>query len=154
EHQGDDDVDSCISEASRFESPLAGRKNRFLVESTGVQRAKDANVRRDTIGPNDEFEHNSALDSFGQGSVGVLRLDLGDDARGCHGAAGPVDPSTDTSARPWADPETESGTNPCADTFTHTTARTRSCRHSERHTTDWKSQLLCIAGRERPCVED
>ena len=60
----DEHVDRRGGKTSRLEPPLGNGRHGFFVEAPYVQRADDVNLRRASVGCDDDFQHHRALNSL------------------------------------------------------------------------------------------
>ena len=60
----DEHVDRRGPKTSRLEPPLGNGRDRFFIEAPCVQRTDDTDLRRASVGCDDDFQHHRALDSL------------------------------------------------------------------------------------------
>ena len=81
EHDRDEHVDRRGAKTSRLEPPLGNGRHGFFVEAPCVQRTDDTDLRRASVGCDDDFQHNRALNAVWERLARVLGLDFFDQAR-------------------------------------------------------------------------
>ena len=81
DHDRDQHIDRRARKTSGLESPLGNGRHRFFIEAATVQRSDDMDLRRTPVASDDDFQHNSALNSLPERLRRVPGLDFFDQAR-------------------------------------------------------------------------
>jgi hypothetical protein len=101
----DEHIDRGPKSLCRRETPLPDRIDRTLIEPC-PEATDEPNVSDTAVAPNDDLEHHVASQSAASRFVGVVRLDLLEDARRRNAAAGPIRSTSSAPTGTFSDPRT------------------------------------------------
>jgi hypothetical protein len=141
EHDRDEHIDRGARKTSRLESPFGNRGHRFFIEASTVQRPDDSDVRRTPVTGNDDFEHDSALNSISERLVRVPGLDFFDQARRGHGPARAVHATACSATGSGTKSRAVSRADTGPDSSSHAAAGPWTSRRPRRHSI-WQPGLV------------